>query len=132
MIRAAGSDLLTHLRGLESELHRIETRRDRIRLEELIHPDFVEIGRSGHRYDRAAILAEFAEGRELSPVHAQDFELAEPAPGIALLTYRSAHVDSAGKLYRCSLRSSLWVRTAAGWQVRFHQGTPTGEFTRSG
>lgn len=131
-MNAAGEDdLLDHLRALETELHRIETRRDRNRLDLLLHRDFVEIGRSGRRYDRAAILSEFAADGELPPVHAQDFELAAVGPGVALLTYRSAHIDSAGKLHRCSLRSSLWVRTDAGWQVRFHQGTPTGVFART-
>lgn len=131
MIRAAESDLLDHLRALETELRRIETRRNRNRLERLLHRDFVEIGRSGRRYDRAAILSEFAAGGELPTVHAQDFELAELDPGIALLTYRSAHLDSDGKLHHFSLRSSLWVRTDAGWQVRFHQGTATGDSMRA-
>lgn len=25
---------------------------------------------------------------------------------------------------RVTLRASIWVATAAGWQMRFHQGTP--------
>jgi hypothetical protein len=68
---------------------------------------------------------------ELAPVHAQDFELTEINGGVALLTYRSAHVDPVGNLYRHTLRSSLWVQTASGWTMRFHQGTPTAAFDRS-
>jgi len=51
--------LLEELRSLETELHTIETRRNTHRLETLLHPDFVEFGRSGERYTRAEILNEF-------------------------------------------------------------------------
>ena len=39
--------LLERLSGLESELHRLETRKSRGRMESLLHADFVEISRSG-------------------------------------------------------------------------------------
>jgi hypothetical protein len=128
----ATTDLFQHLRELETETHRIETRRNRGRLSELLHPEFVEFARSGQPYERAAVLDEFSTGAELPPVHAQDFELTEVGPEAALLTYRSAHIDSAGRLHRCTLRSSLWIRTLAGWRLRFHQGTPTANFSRAG
>ena len=109
---------------LETELHRIETRRNTGRLDQLLHPDFVEFGRSGRRYSRREVLEEFSDGREMAPVEAQDFELVELGPGVVLLTYRSAHVGPAGELSRETLRSSLWIETEAGWRMRFHQGTP--------
>ena len=127
----ATDDLLQYLRRLEEELHRTETRRDLGHLDALLHLDFEEFGRSGRRYDRAEVLREFSAGEELGAVHAQDFMLAEIRDGVALLTYKSAHVDPAGNLVRYTLRSSLWVQTAAGWQMRFHQGTPTDAFARS-
>jgi hypothetical protein len=123
--------LFEELRGLEMELHRIDVRRDAGRLSVLLHRDFREFARSGVQYDRAAVLDEFSSGAEMPAVHAQDFELAALDAGTALLTYRSAHVDAAGNLHRCTLRSSLWTRTDGGWQLRFHQGTPTEDFTRS-
>lgn len=111
--------------GLEVELHQEATRRGRVRMEALLHPEFVEFGRSGRRYTREDVLAEFT-GEVAHPViHAENFELAELAEGVVLLTYRSAHVDADGKLYRHSLRSSVWIWTEAGWQMRFHQGTAT-------
>lgn len=125
------SDLLERLRQFETDLHRTATRRNQVRLETLLHPDFEEFGRSGRRHSRDEVLREFVNEEELAPVHAQDFELREINGGIALLTYRSAHVDSAGNLYRHTLRSSLWVQTASGWKIRFHQGTPTVAFDRS-
>ena len=119
---------LQQLRDLEIELHRTETRQNRSRMESLLHPDFVELARSGRRYSRNEVLEEFEGGRAMEPVHAQDFELAALFPEIALLTYRSAHISPTGDLFRHSLRSSLWIETPGGWRIRFHQGTPTEAF----
>ena len=120
------SDLLERLRILEAELHRLETRRNTARLEQLLHPAFVEFARSGARYTRAEVLAEFSStNATLEPVHSEQFELAIVGPGAALLTYMSAHQSPTGELYRRTLRSSLWLETGVGWQLRFHQGTPS-------
>jgi len=116
--------LLERLRILETELHRLETRQNAKRLEQLLHPDFVEFARSGRRYSRSEVLAEFSGlGAALAPVRAENFELAELGDGVALLTYSSAHESPTGELDRLTLRSSLWVETESGWQMRFHQGT---------
>jgi hypothetical protein len=58
----------------------------------------------------------------------QDFEHEQLAAGLALLTYRSAHVKAGGAIERHTLRASLWELTEIGWQLRFHQGTPTEAF----
>jgi hypothetical protein len=118
-------DLLDHLRVLETEFHLLETQQNRSRLEHLLHPDFVEFVRSGRLRSRSEVLAELsARGATMEAVHVRDFELAEPARGFALLTYLSAHRGAGGESDRRTLRSSLWVATAAGWQMRIHQGTP--------
>jgi len=117
-------DLLETLRALEVELHRLETRRDRARLDALLHPDFREVGRSGREYSRADILTEFAGATEYPAIESKGYRLRVPAPGVALLTYVSAHRDDTGKLSRFTLRSSLWVRSGTGWLLLFHQGTP--------
>lgn len=46
-------DLLTKLRSLEEALHTNEVRRSPEKLEERLHPEFEEIGRSGSKYERA-------------------------------------------------------------------------------
>jgi hypothetical protein len=114
--------LLEELRTLETDLHRDETRRNRKRMERLLHPDFIEFGRSGRRYTRADVLEEFGADSVLPDIHSRDFDLVVLGEGVALLTYLSAHMNNP---HRHTLRSSIWVRTAAGWQIRFHQGTPT-------
>lgn len=120
-----GHALLDELTALETELHKNDTRRNRKRMETLLHPDFVEFGRSGTRYTRADVLQEFGADDALPAIHAGNFDLVVLREGAALLTYVSAHIDANGNLHRHTFRSSVWVRTAVGWQIRFHQGTPT-------
>lgn len=82
-----------------------------------LDPSFVEFGASGRRWDRDAIIAAVA---------------AEPSTTIAatamrgeLLSRDLAHVTYvAERDGQRSLRSSLWRRTAEGWRMYFHQGTP--------
>jgi hypothetical protein len=91
-------------------------RADGERVEELLHPDFVEHGASGRVWDRPAIIAAMAEDPVVAGP-AQDFVATALADDVVLLTYRVTGP-------RGSLRSSVWVRTDdQGWRVRFHQGT---------
>jgi len=122
-----GVSLLEELRSLETELHKGETRHNRNRIDALLHPEFVEFGQSGRQYTRADILNAFGTQDVLPAIHSRHFDLVVLAKGVALLTYVSAHVDAAGNLYRYALRSSIWVSTKVGWQMRFHQGTPTAD-----
>jgi hypothetical protein len=126
----ATDNLLPHLRELEVALHQSAVRGDAARIDELLHESFAEFGRSGRSYSRGDIL-EMLRHEVSGLVWAQDFSVAEIADGIALLTYRSAHVDATGELRRHALRASLWQRTARGWQMRFHQGTPTEAFAKN-
>ena len=93
-------------------------RADAERTRALLHPDFVEFGASGRQWDRSSISA-VTSGIE-EPISAAEFRAARLGPDAILLTYRS---DASG---RRALRSSIWVRVAAGeWLLRFHQGTVT-------
>lgn len=117
--------ILEVLTRLEVELHQAETRCDRERLQELLHPTFFEFGRSGQRYDRATVLSEFSDVDELEPVRSRNFEITALADDAVLLTYLSAHVAADGCEYRHTLRSSIWIHGNSGWQMLFHQGTPS-------
>ena len=120
-------NMLEELPRLEEELYRPATRRDAARMRALLHPGFEEIGRSGRRYSREDVLRESSSGAGRGAIRAEQFAVSEVGDGAALLTYMSAHVDAAGNRSRLTLRSSLWIQTAAGWQMRFHQGTPVAE-----
>jgi len=124
------SALIDTLRELEVETHQPHVRADRRKLERFLHPDFFEVARSGDRYSRDSVLAEFSNHPPSYRVWSQDFRLELLTAGLALLTYRSAHVGDDGALERHTLRTSLWQRTAQGWQLRFHQGTPAAAFDR--
>jgi hypothetical protein len=120
--------LLKTLQLLEVALHRPEVRSDRDELDRLLHPEFREFGRSGRIYERAEVLAEFADRRQAYQVWAQDFRVVALSDALALLTYKSAHVTAQGELEHHTNRSSLWQLTPAGWRLLFHQGTPTQAF----
>lgn len=115
------SALLKHLLTLEQEMHRTEVRRNRQRMEELLHPDFEEFGRSGRVYSREEILAEFSNEGSLPTIAVSDIELKPLSDDLALLSYVSCHQSTSDQ--RRTRRSSLWQKNGERWQVRFHQGT---------
>ncbi|HSM80889.1 MAG TPA: DUF4440 domain-containing protein [Nodosilinea sp.] len=123
--------LLATLRELECELHRPECRRNRERLAQLLAPDFKEFGRSGAAYGRDDTLMSLPLDPDPPQIHAQDFVVKSLSDSIALLTYRDAHGNPAGELFRYTNRSSIWRLDTSGWQMVFHQGTPTDPFERS-
>lgn len=117
--------LLETLTALEVSLHDQKIRGDAAQLGALLHPAFKEFGRSGATYTYAEIVSRLSTSDEQPTIHAQDFALEVLSDELALLTYRSAHVDETEALHRHTNRSSLWQLTERGWQMRFHQGTPT-------
>lgn len=113
-------DLAKHLRQLEEDLLRSEVRRDSIRVSALLADEFREFGASGRVYDRSSVLSELAS-ESPADLSLTDFVCQQPAPGVALVTYRSTRADAAGT--RNSMRSSLWVLRDGCWKILFHQGT---------
>lgn len=120
--------LLSTLCELERELHQPQCRGDRERLVQLLAPEFREFGRSGATYRRDDMLLRLPAETETPEIHAQDFAAHKLSDSIVLLTYRSAHVSSSGELFRHTNRSSIWCLGSSGWQMVFHQGTPTAAF----
>lgn len=86
------------------------------RLAELLHPEFLEFGRSGRRWTREAVLAELADSGAPPPAR-EDLELRPLAPDLVQLIWRSPTPRAA---WRCS----IWQRQPEGWRLRFHQATP--------
>jgi len=119
--------LLNELQALEVELHHPGVRCSRSRLEQLLHPDFHEVGRSGRPYDRETVVRYLAALEEQPVVASDGFALVELGPKVALLTYRSAQVEPGRGLVNHTLRSSVWVQSSLGWQLRYHQGTPAAQ-----
>lgn len=83
----------------------------------LLHPAFVEHGRSGRVWTREQIIETLGDDPGVS-VAIADLVGVRLAGDVVLVTYRVTGD-------RASLRSSVWVRDPGGrWRVRFHQGTP--------
>lgn len=121
----ASDALLQELRTLEESLQRCDVRRNRVKLDALLHPDFVEFGRSGQSYTKREIV-DLLTGEQTEPLGwVGDYALQVVADDVALLTYRTARKTPSGEYARHTLRASLWKRVPSGWQLLFHQGTPT-------
>ena len=127
------NELLHQLKTLEIVLHRNLGQAQPTGLQHLLHEDFLEFGCSGRSYTKSGIIDSLSsETIETMPhtIWAQSFALKELAPDVALLTYKSARLSESGILERFTLRSSIWQRTEANWQMIFHQGTPTEPFAQ--
>ena len=107
---------LTSARAAEEAMLAPELRRDPKRVRELLHPDFVEVGRSGRRWSRDDIVTALADEHPL-PVVTDEWEAVELAPNLALVTYT---ITGPGQPSR---HASLWVQSDGRVQLRFHQGT---------
>jgi hypothetical protein len=87
-------------------------------LRELVSDDFREFGASGGIYGKAEAIAALLSNPSPpanpgSTPELVDFRVMEPAPGVALATYRTP----------LSLRSSIWRREGEAWRLYFHRGT---------
>jgi hypothetical protein len=105
---------------LELELLEPAVRADAQRLDALLAEDFLEVGASGRSFAKADVLA------RLPGEHGVTFSVGTMqtrvlAPDVALVTYAVARTHLGQATY--SLRSSLWVKGAEGWRMRYHQGT---------
>ena len=106
---------------LEENMWREVTRFAPAFMQKALAVDFFEYGRSGKTYTREQILAAPRDA-----IHA-----VIPLPNLTarLIDENTAQVtyDSAATydgVVEYAHRSSIWSRTARGWEMRFHQGTP--------
>ncbi len=131
MIRSSQAAIFSHLRQLEIDLHQYETRTDIKQLQKLLHPAFIEIGYSGRRYNFITVAAGLiAEEPPTHTLWSQNYEFIEHTASNIQLLYQSANMNAHDKLSRHALRTSIWVKSAANWQMIYHQGTPTGPFAQ--
>jgi hypothetical protein len=124
----ASDEFLQTICALERELHGSATRGNRMRLDELLHPEFWEIGQSGTVYARSQILEALPSEDRSAAIHAQEFRGRLLADRIVLLTYKSAQVAADGAAGHFALRSSVWTLETSEWRLLFHQGTRTTAF----
>jgi hypothetical protein len=92
-------------------------------VDDLLDPDFREIGASGRLWTRAEMLSTLAGEafEEAGAIEATEMAGVVVGPELVLLTYVS---DRRGRRVR---RSSLWRRSSGSWRLVHHQGTPLGD-----
>ena len=97
-----------------------EVRGSADQLEELLDPDFGEIGKSGRLWTRGDMIAALVADTdpEQHSINFSDMSGMTVGPGFVLLTYMT-QVEG-----RRARRSSLWRQSMKGWRVLHHQGTP--------
>ena len=105
---------------LERELLKPAVRADHARLDSLLTHDFREVGARGWSFGKPEVLARLPEENDIA-FRASAMEAHTLAPGVILVTY-SAERTHQGLTAR-SFRSSVWVKSTGGWQMRYHQGT---------
>lgn len=120
-------ELLEELQALEAQLHHPGSCCSRDRLEQLLHPQFHEVGRSGQAYSRDTVIGYLATVTVQPAVEADQYAVTALSEDCALLTYRSAKRLPDGTHAEHALRASVWLRTALGWQLVYHQGTVAAE-----
>jgi hypothetical protein len=116
--------VLDELKAREPIFHRPEfgtTRRD---FENMVDPEFWEVGASGRRYSREYVLNELQKrhGKPHEDVwETRDFHCLEIAPNNYLLTYTLLQGA------RVTRRTTLWRRRDKTWKIVYHQGTIVAE-----
>jgi hypothetical protein len=114
-------DVLTELSKREPIFHRPEYGTSRADFEGMVVDDFWEVGASGSRYSRAAVL-EALEKRHSAPHEdvweTSDFRCRRLGPDVYLLTYTLLQDK-----IRLTRRLTIWQRTKVGWKIVYHQGT---------
>ncbi|QGF24802.1 DUF4440 domain-containing protein [Raineyella fluvialis] len=101
----------------ELELLRPATATDRARIEQLLAPDFREVGASGRLWDRTAMVEAMVAGPSARSVRASDIEGRRVGADLVLVTC----VSISG--HRRAHRTSLWRRYGRRWRIVHHQGT---------
>jgi hypothetical protein len=112
--------VLEELRRLEPLFHAAALNATVQQFEELVAPEFWEVGASGRRYSREFALS-VLKARQRDPSEqeweATGFHVSEVAPDNYLLTYT---LRQPGRVTR---RATLWRKTGGKWKAVYHQGT---------
>ncbi|WP_295818154.1 GNAT family N-acetyltransferase [uncultured Microbacterium sp.] len=119
LVRHAAVREWAAVKDAETALLTADVRRDTARVDELLHPAFVEIGRSGTLWTREQIVGALAEESADSRVTPQtdEWQFRQLSPELVLVTYRLTTPS------RISRHSSLWDVGGTAPRLRFHQGT---------
>lgn len=88
-----------------------------LRVQELLHEDFVEIGRSGRRWTRDELVAALAEENDQVMPAVDEWAFVELSHELILVTYRVRGARAESR------HASVWDVRVEPPRMRFHQGT---------
>ncbi|MEK9540231.1 DUF4440 domain-containing protein [Pantoea agglomerans] len=114
--------LLDEMVKRERSLHSAR-RRELAWLEQILHPDFCEITRSGRFVTRAQTIAALIKEDAMPDMLSSNFQLVSTGEMSLILHYQSFDADGS----RAALRASHWLCEDQNWRMVFHQGTPAAE-----
>lgn len=103
--------------ALETSLFKKEFLNDKKYLEDILHNDFMEIGKNGSIYHKEDTI-EALYGSEDRKIDIKSFSVRMVSLSIFIVNYISIHEDGS-KVYR----TSFWMDTLLGRQLYYHQGT---------
>ena len=111
------------LRALELAL----ARRDQAAIpggyEAVLHESLVEFGANGRVWTRDEVLEALTAGALTDSVGIEAFDVQVVRPGVFLVMFETTETDAATGLTARQRRSSLWMREADGFRLRFRQST---------
>jgi len=120
---------MDYLISQEIALHQFEVRKNEREVSKLLHADFQEVGKSGRTFDYGSIVESMKlEEAPDYAIHSQDYEIVKLDGSAYLLLYKSALIDTQGRISSFAKRSSVWVKVGDVWKLRYHQGTLCQEF----
>lgn len=113
------------LREMEESIWRADARFDDALMDGIFADDFCEFGRSGGVYRREDMFLGHLPNKTINAtLPLRDFRVRALSEGIMHVMYVSE--VRYGSETETSNRSSIWRRKHHGWELCFHQGTPTG------
>ncbi|EIU7558453.1 DUF4440 domain-containing protein [Providencia rettgeri] len=117
--------LFNKLIDVEKKLHLSANRQNINFLREVLHEDFFEFGRSGGTTNKTNTLSVLVD-EQPKTIYSEDYHCTLLSDNTLLMTYTSFERQQNIKI-KLTHRSSIWLKNSKNqWQLRFHQGTPTG------
>lgn len=94
--------------------------------EEHLTPDCVMVFPEMGLLERSAVLEGLEGGSRWRSVSMSDSVVKRPSPGLAILSYEAQAMRDGHDAPHRAFVSSVYVETAGGWKLAFHQHTPVG------
>jgi hypothetical protein len=116
--------IANQIRELEEKLLIPENRGASEDIDSILSDDFLEIGSSGHKYNKSQTKEVLQEESGVQ-ISLTDFQVQVLKPGLVLATYRAIKSFQSSNETIHSYRSSIWEFQEGRWQIIFHQGTLT-------